>query len=117
VTKSRAGTAGGRPDPLPWTIRPASATAAKEWNAAIAAQPDLMAAERDRLRTRPLERTNPRRTHPLQGKLAAAKVGDIRLPQWQHEITGAGRIWYCPDKTARTIWITRVTFKHPRETE
>jgi hypothetical protein len=39
------------------------------------------------------------------------------LPQWQHEITGAGRIHYCPDKATRTVWVTLVNLGHPRETE
>ncbi len=30
-------------------------------------------------------------------KLSHRQVGDKRLPQWQYEVTGAGRLWYCPD--------------------
>lgn len=79
--------------------------------------PDLMAAERERLRSEPTARTNPRRTHQLKGKLGTRKVGDVRLPQWQHEITGAGRIWYCPDTDERVIWVTMVSLSHPKQTE
>lgn len=83
----------------------------------MSAYPELMSGERERLIMRPLARTNPQRTHPLKGKLSTKSVGGVRLPQWQHEITGSGRIWYCPDKVNRIIWITRVSFTHPKETE
>lgn len=76
-----------------------------------------MNAELERLRERPLERTNPRRTSKLQGKLRYRVIGGQRYEQWQQEITGAGRLWYCPDKDARTIWITKVSLSHPKETD
>ncbi len=77
-----------------------------------------MAALRDRLRLRPLERSdNPNRTHQLKGQLAEKWIGDVRLRQWQHEITGAGRIFYCPDRSNRTVWITLVDLTRPKVTE
>ena len=101
-----------------WTIRPVSAHAQKEWLAAFDIEPDLMAAERERLRLRPLDRSaNPRRTGPLHGALARRRVGDPTLPQWQHELTAAGRIWYCPDKDTRTVWIMKVDLAHPKEAD
>jgi hypothetical protein len=39
----------------PWTVRPASARAQKEWNQTTAAEPELLSALRERLRLRPLE--------------------------------------------------------------
>lgn len=84
----------------------------------MAAEPEPMEKERDRLRHRPLDRgSNPRRTHPLKGPLAARTIEKKKLPQWQHEITGAGRIWYCPDKDQRVIWVTHVELRHPKATE
>ncbi len=59
---------------------------------------------------------NPRRTHRLQGGLASKQIGGQTLPQWQHELTGSGRIWYCPDVDARVIWVTKVSLNHPKET-
>lgn len=101
-----------------WTIRPASEQARKQWEAAVAAQPGLMATERDRLRTRPLDRSaNPRRTGQLKAGLATRKVGERTLPQWQQELTSAGRLWYCPDKDTRTVWVTRVDLQHPKATD
>ena len=76
-----------------------------------------MGAVRERLRTRPLDRSdNPNRTHRLKPPLDTAKIGDKRLPQWQHEMTSGGRIWYCPDQDTRTIWITLVSPDPPRQT-
>ena len=79
--------------------------------------PDLMAAIRDRLRERPLDRSdNPRRTHRLRPPLDRKRIGDRLLPQWQYEISAAGRVFYCPDVTKRVVWVTRVDLGHPRET-
>lgn len=101
-----------------WTIRPASERARKEWDQARAAEPVLMGALRDRLQQRPLDRSdNPDRTHRLKPPLDTKQVGDQRLPQWQHELTTRGRVFYCPDKEARVVWVTKVDLGHPRETE
>lgn len=102
----------------PWALKAASARAHKEWGEAMAAEPNLMMTERDRLHQRPMDRSrNPRRTGPLAGPLATRRIGKKVLPQWQHELTGAGRIWYCPDKDDRVVWITKVSLAHPKATE
>lgn len=101
-----------------WVVKPATARALKEWTEATTAEPNLMTAERDRLRARPMDRSrNPRRTGPLAGPLATRRVGTKTLPQWQHELTAAGRIWYCPDKDERIVWVTKVSLSHPKETD
>jgi hypothetical protein len=38
------------------------------------------------------------------------------LPQWQYEVTGGGRVWYCDDDKQR-VWITRAGAGHPKATE
>ena len=107
-----------RSAPAEWTIKPATAQALKEWERACTAAPELMAAERERLLTRPLDRSdNPRRTAQLKYQLAKRRIGNKILPQWQREISAAGRIWYCPDKDERIIWITKADLAHPAETE
>ncbi len=84
----------------------------------MAAEPQLMSAVRERLRTRPLDRSdNPNRTHRLKGALAEKWIGDGKLPQWQHEISGAGRVFYCPDQNSRVVWITLVDLAHPKSNE
>jgi hypothetical protein len=53
----------------------------------------------------------------LAGSLATATVGGKVLEQWQYEVTGAGRIWYCPDPERRVIHLTLVSVGHPKKTE
>ncbi len=60
---------------------------------------------------------NPRRIHRLRGALATKQIGGKDLDQWQLEVSSAGRIWYCPDNDASVVWVTRVSLKHPSETE
>jgi hypothetical protein len=107
------------PDPATaWTVKAASARAQREWDEASTAEPQLMAAVRERLRHRPLDRSdNPNRTHRLRPPIDFKKVDGRKLPQWQHEITSTGRVHYCPDKVTRTVWVTMVNLSHPKETE
>jgi hypothetical protein len=84
----------------------------------MAAETELMVALHERLRLRPLDRSdNPNRTHQLRGPLAEKWIGNVKLPQWQHEVSGAGRVFYCPDRGSRVVWVTRVDLAHPKETE
>jgi hypothetical protein len=57
------------------------------------------------------------RTDQLRGPLAEKWIGNVKLPQWQHEVSGAGRVFYCPDRGSRVVWVTRVDLAHPKETE
>lgn len=31
-------------------------------------------------------------------------VKGSRLPQWQYEVTGGGRVWYVANEANRTVW-------------
>lgn len=121
--QTRGGAAPAKPTDAPdrsghWTVKPASEQARKQWVEAVAAEPEIMDAERTRLRTRPLDRSvNPRRTGQLKGGLATRRIGGDALPQWQQELTSAGRLWYCPDKKTRTVWIVMVDLRHPKATD
>jgi hypothetical protein len=102
----------------PWTVRPASKQVLKEWETALAEEADLITSALQRLRHRPLHRgDNPRRTGPLHGGLAERTIAGVKLPQWHHELTSGDRIWYCPDKKSRIVWITKVSLAHPRQTD
>ena len=68
-----------------------------------------------RLRTNPLRVD--KRQHPLKARLSHRQVGSKRLQQWQYEVTGAGRVWYCPDPEQRTVWLTHASVGHPKATE
>jgi hypothetical protein len=65
----------------------------------------------------PRERQNPRRQHQLHGEYATRSIGGKALEQWQFEVTGAGRIWYCPDDARRIVHVTLASCGHPSETD
>ena len=44
-------------------------------------------------------------------------VNGVEMEQWQYEVTGSGRIWYCIDDKKTTVWLTRVSMGHPKATE
>ncbi len=67
------------------------------------------------LRNDPLRRD--KRQHPLRDKLGQRIVGERELEQWQYEVTGAGRVWYCPDLIQRIVWMTDAFVGHPKVTE
>jgi hypothetical protein len=56
------------------------------------------------------------RHHQLQADLATRKVGGRELEQWQVEVTGSGRIWYCLDSDSHTVWIVLAGTGRPRAT-
>lgn len=39
------------------------------------------------------------------------------MEQWQYEVTGGGRLWYCIDDEKRTVWLTEAAPGHPKATE
>ena len=46
-----------------------------------------------RITANPRQRTE--RQHPLKGNLGTRCVNGEMLEQWQYEVTGGGRLWYC----------------------
>lgn len=91
---------GTRASPGGWEPRFATSEAAKGWEelCRVAAAPmgDAWVAVAER---------PARRQHRLRGRLAEREVGGRRLPQWQYEVPGEGRIWYCPDAERRVVWV------------
>lgn len=78
----------------------------------------MMQRVKARLGEDPLDRSaNPRRVHRLRGMLGTKMIAGRVFDQWQFELSSAGRIWYCPDREDRIVWVTRVSLRHPRETE
>ncbi|MGW4529892.1 hypothetical protein ACWEOI_02980 [Nocardia sp. NPDC004340] len=57
------------------------------------------------------------RQHSLRGALGHVEVGEMRLDQWQYEVTGSGRIWYAIDDERRIVWVTLAGTGHPRQTD
>lgn len=68
--------------------------------------------------TRPLDRSdNPNRTHRLRPPLDSKRIDGVLLPQWQHEITRAGRVHQCPNRESWIVWVTMVDPAHPKVAE
>lgn len=62
-------------------------------------------------------RQRDQRQHPLKGSLGHRAVNGVEMEQWQYEVTGAGRVWYCIDDEHRTVWMTDCSVGHPKITE
>ena len=69
----------------------------------------------ERITTEPRGRSE--RQHPLRGSLGTRLVNGETLEQWQYEVTGAGRLWYCIDDQRRIVWLIDATTGHPKATE
>jgi hypothetical protein len=69
----------------------------------------------DWLSDKPRERSD--RNHPLRGDLGRGQVGGELLERWQHEVTGAARIWFLIDDERKTVWFEMVSIGHPKATE
>jgi hypothetical protein len=65
----------------------------------------------------PRDRSNPARQSQLRLDLATRTIGGREFEQWQYEVTGGGRIWYCPDPEKMSVFITYAGVGHPRATD
>ena len=100
-----------------WELRFATSDAATGWEELCAQAPGpardcFEALERD-----PRDRSNPGRQHRLKGDLGTREIKGESLEQWQYEVTGAGRVWYCVDEKNRRVLLTLAKTGHPKATE
>ena len=98
-----------------WEFRYATNAAATGWTAVCDAAPDNARGAWERLTVDPRGRNE--RQHPLKGGYATRTIEGRVLEQWQYEVTGGGRLWYCIDDSKRTVWLTEATLGHPKATE
>jgi hypothetical protein len=98
-----------------WDFRFASNDAGKGWGQLCAAAASNTRTAWERITSDPRQRDH--RQHPLKGVLGQRSINGKNLEQWQYEVTGAGRIWYCIDDDARIIWMTDASVGHPKVTE
>jgi hypothetical protein len=101
--------------PGEWDVFAADNDAGRGWDELCRSHPAAARAAFDALARDPRLRT--RRQHPLQGSLGTRAIGGRELPQWQYEVTGGGRVWYCVDDDKQRVWITRAGAGHPKATE
>jgi hypothetical protein len=85
------------------------------WEELCKQAPGAARAAYDQIVRAPLEVS--KRQHQLKGELATVQVRDRLLPQWQYEVTGAGRVWYAADAERRLLHMTLASVGHPKETE
>jgi hypothetical protein len=101
-----------------WTLIFHDGQSAEGWEELCSAAPGPMLDVWRCLSRDPRDRrANPDRVHRLQGDLSTRDVRGQTLEQWQHEVTGAGRVWYCPEDARRVVHITKATKGHPKETD
>jgi len=98
-----------------WDFRYANNDAVKGWSQICAVAAANARTAWEKLTGDPRERSS--RQHPLKGSLARRSVNDSDMEQWQYEVTAGGRLWYCIDDDARTIWLTDAHVGHPKATE
>jgi hypothetical protein len=100
-----------------WELRFGDSEAASGWEELCKQAPGPTGEAWDAMSRDPRDRTNPGRQHRLRGDLGARTVKGKILEQWQFEVTGAGRIWYCPDDAAHVVWVTKASTGHPKATD
>jgi hypothetical protein len=98
-----------------WDLRFGDAAAAEGWEALAAQAPGPAITAWAGLRTDPRARSQ--RQHPLRGDLGRRSIGGLQLEQWQYEVTGAGRLWYCIDDDRHIVYLTLATVGHPSQTD
>lgn len=99
-----------------WDVRFGTSEAAKGWDALCthARSKTREAYEQMRANPRPGEDA----THyQLRGELSMHTFGGRELEQWQIKVSSSGRVWYLIDDEKHTVWLTRATPAHPKETE
>lgn len=104
-----------RPDG--WGLRFGTAEAAKGWDDCCREAQSNTWEAFVVLTTRPTAPEKPTVQYRLRGTLGTRTVHGRELEQWQYKVSGAGRIWYCPDESSRTVWIVYASMRHPKSTE
>jgi hypothetical protein len=96
----------------------ATGDAAEGWETLCAVAAGRMREVWEHLSAKPRSREpNPDRVAQLRHALGTREIKGKTLEQWQYEVTGGGRVWYCPDDATRIVYITHAGAGHPKETE
>jgi CubicO group peptidase (beta-lactamase class C family) len=113
-----------RNEPLPrptgpgeWQLLPLDTAAAQGWDDLCRQAPGPTAGAYDALVRNPEDRSNLHRQHRLKGTLSRNTIKGVELEQWEYEVTGGGRIRYCPDPDKRIAWVVLASTRHPKDTE
>lgn len=98
-----------------WDFRYANNDAVKGWEQICATSSANSRTAWERITADPRRRDS--RQHPVRGALGQRAVNGVDLEQWQFEVTAGGRLWYCIDDGAKTVWLTDAHVGHPKSTE
>ncbi len=98
-----------------WDLRYANSEAVKGWEQICAVAASNARTAWEKITAEPRDRSS--RQHPLKGSLGQRSVNGINMEQWQYEVTAGGRLWYCIDDRAKTVWLTGAHVGHPKATE
>lgn len=105
--------------PGEWDVRFGDNEAVRGWEALSQKEPGNTRKAWELMRRSPGPgpgRPNDRH-HQLKFDLATGTRSGRELPQWQIEVTGAGRIWYLLDEDRRTVWVVYASTGRPKSTE
>ena len=100
-----------------WDLRFGDGAAACGWDDLCRQAPGPTRDAYDILAKNPRNTSSPGRQFRLKGELVTRMVAGVALEQWQIEVTGGGRIWYCIDEKRRRVIVVLASTKHPKETE
>ena len=103
--------------PGTYTLRFATADAAKGWEDLCRQAPSNTRAAFEAIETDPCPAPPTTRHHRLKGSLATGTYTGRALPRWQYEVTAGGRVWYLVDHDTRTCWIDVAGTGHPKQTD
>lgn len=98
-----------------WDFRYANNDAVKGWDEICRVAAANARVAWDAITSDPRDRSS--RQHPLKGALGTRSVNGTDMQQWQYEVTAGGRLWYCIDDEAKSVWLTDAHVGHPKATE
>jgi hypothetical protein len=100
-----------------WDLRFGDSAVVDGWSDLCAQAPGPLRDAYDALVRNPRDMSRPGRQHRLKGSLGSRTVAGASLEQWQFEVTGGGRLWYCIDDARRRVILVLASTKHPKATE
>jgi hypothetical protein len=104
------------PEPGGWDLRFATTEVARGWEELCRQAPTNTRRAYEAIVRDPTPTPWSDRQHQLRNHLAEKVHQGRRLPQWQYEVAGGGRVWYLVDAEKRQLWISYAGTGHPRET-
>lgn len=100
-----------------WDLVFADNSAAKGWEELARQAPGPLREAWLILCSDPRDGAPRNRMHRLKADFKTRIVGAVSYEQWQYEVTGGGRIWYCIDDLHRMLHITYAGTRHPTRTQ